>query len=139
MLNELDKELESHEHPFVRYADDAMILCKSKWAAQRVKESITRFIEGKLFLKVNRKKTVVLYMQRVKFLAYSFYVMKEKCHLTVHSKSKLKMKSKLKVLTARSNGWGYERRKQHLKEYIRGWIGYYHFAQIKRLCVETDE
>ena len=36
-----------------------MIFCKSKRAALRVKESITRFIEGKLYLKVNKEKTVV--------------------------------------------------------------------------------
>mgnify|MGYP002106365314 FL=1 len=75
MLNELDKELERRMLPFVRYADDAIIFCKSKRAAQRVRESITRFIEGKLFLKVNREKTVVSYVRGVKFLGYSFYVM----------------------------------------------------------------
>ncbi|MBD3592921.1 group II intron reverse transcriptase/maturase [Bacteroides sp. GM023] len=139
MLNELDKELERRGHPFVRYADDAMIFCKSKRAVQRVKESITRFIEGQLFLKVNREKTVVSYVQGVKFLGYSFYVMKGKCLLTVHPQSKSKMKSKLKELTSRSNGCGYECRKQKLKEYIRGWVGYYHLAHIKRLCLETDE
>ena len=139
MLNELDKEQERRGHPFVRYADDALIFCKSKRAAQRVKESITRFIEGQLFLKVNREKTVVSYVQGVKFLGYSFYVMKGKCLLTVHPQSKSKMKFKLKELTSRSNGWGYECRKQKLKEYIRGWLGYYHLAQIKRLCIETDE
>ena len=139
MLNELDKELESRGHPFVRYADDALIFCKSKRAAQRVKESITRFIEGQLFLKVNREKTVVSYVQGVKFLGYSFYVMKGKCLLTVHPQSKSKMKFKLKELTSRSTGWGYECRKQKLRKYIRGWLGYYHLAQIKRLCLETDE
>lgn len=139
MLNELDKELERRGHPFVRYADDAMIFCKTKRAAQRVKESITRFIEGKLFLKVNREKTVVSYVRGVKYLGYSFYVQKGKCLLSVHPKSKSKMKSKLKELTRRSNGWGYERRKQKLNEYIRGWVGYYHLAQMKRLCIETDE
>jgi group II intron reverse transcriptase/maturase len=139
MLNELDKELESRGLPFVRYADDAMIFCKSKRAAQRVKESITRFIEGKLFLKVNREKTIVSYVREVKYLGYSFYVNGEKCLLTVHPKSKAKMKSKLKELTSRSNGWGYERRKRELKAYIRGWIGYYHLAQMKRLCADTDE
>lgn len=139
MLNELDKELESRGHPFVRYADDAMIFCKTKRAAQRVKESITRFIEEKLFLKVNGEKTVVSYVRGVKYLGYSFYVLKGKCLLTVHPKSKSKMKSKLKELTRRSNGCGYERRKQKLNEYIRGWVGYYHLAQMKRLCIETDE
>lgn len=137
MLNELDKELELRGHPFVRYADDAMIFCKSKRAARRVKSSITRFIEGKLFLKVNREKTVVSYVRGVKFLGYSFYVNKGKCLLAVHPKTK--MKAKLKELTSRSNGWGYELRKQKLKEYILGWIGYYHLGQIKRLCLETDE
>lgn len=138
MLNELDKELERRGHPFVRYADDAMIFCKSKRAAWRVKASITRFIEERLFLKVNREKTVVSYVRGGdKVLGYSFYVNKGKCLLTVHPKTK--MKAKLKELTSRSNGWGHERRKQKLKEYIRGWIGYYHLAQIKRLCLETDE
>lgn len=78
MLNELDKELTSRGLPFVRYAEDSMIFCKSKRAAKRVKESVTRFIEGKLHLKVNRDKTVVSYVQGVKYLGYTFYVMKGK-------------------------------------------------------------
>ena len=63
MLNELDKELTRRGLPFIRYADDSMIFCKSKRAAKRVKESVTRFIERKLHLKVNRDKTVVSYVQ----------------------------------------------------------------------------
>ena len=65
MLSELDKELTRRGLPFVRYADDSMIFCKSKRAAKRVKESVTRFIEGKLHLKVNRDKTVVSYVQGI--------------------------------------------------------------------------
>ena len=107
-------------HKYLRsgviYADDSMIFCKSKRAAMRVKESITRFIENTLYLKVNKEKTVVSYVRGVKYLGYSFYVMKGKCQLTVHPKSKAKMKSKLKELTSRSNGWGYAKRKQKLKE-----------------------
>ena len=140
MLNELDKELTSRGLPFVRYADDSMIFCKSKRAAKRVKESVTRFIEGKLHLKVNRDKTVVSYVQGVKYLGYSFYVMKGKCQLTVHPRAKSKMKAKLKELTSRSNGWGYAKRKQKLEEYIGGgWVGYYHLANMKRFLMKTDE
>ena len=54
-------------------------------------------------------------------------------------KSKAKMKTRLKQLTGRSNGMGYARRKQKLKEYIIGWIRYYHLANMKRLLLETDE
>ena len=79
------------------------------------------------------------YVRGVKYLGYSFYVMKGKCQLTVHPKSKAKMKSRLKELTSRNNGWGYAKRKQKLKEYIRGWVGYYHLANMKRLLLVTDE
>ena len=120
MLNELDKELERRGPLFVRYADVAMIFCKSKRAAIRVRESITLFIEGKLILKVTHEKTVFSNEKGVKFLGYSFYVKKGDCILLVHSKSKNKMKSNLKELTSRSNGWGNEPRKQKLTVYIRG-------------------
>lgn len=139
MLHELDKELERRGHPFVRYADDALIFCKSRRAANRVRKSISSFLENLLYLKVNQEKTVVSYVQGIKYLGYSFRVSKGKCSLTVHSKSKTKLKSKLKELTKRSNGWGYEKRKQKLNEYIRGWVGYFYLAEMKRLCIETDE
>ena len=73
MLNELDRELERRGLPFVRYADDCIIFCKSPRAAERVCESISRFIEKKLFLKVNREKTHVGSVNGQKYLGYSFY------------------------------------------------------------------
>ena len=73
MLNELDRELERRGLPFVRYADDCIIFCKSPRAAARVCESISRYIEKKLFLKVNREKTHVGSVSGQKYLGYSFY------------------------------------------------------------------
>lgn len=139
MLNELDKELERRGHRFVRYADDCMILCKSKRAANRTKESIIRFIEEKLFLKVNSEKTKVGYIKGLKFLGYSFYVNKGICRLSLHSKSKAKLKSKLKELTSRSKGFGYDRCKIKLKEYIRGWISYYKLADMNKYLQSVDK
>jgi len=73
MLNELDVELERRGHRFVRYADDMIILCKSKRSSQRTLENILPFIEDKLYLKVNREKTTVDYFGKVKFLGFTFY------------------------------------------------------------------
>ena len=71
---------------------------------------------------MNKEKTVVSYVRGVKYLGYSFYVSKGKCQLTVHPKSKAKMKAKLKELTNRSNGWGYEKWKQKQRNtYEDGW------------------
>jgi RNA-directed DNA polymerase len=138
MLNELDKELERRGHKFVRYADDCMILCKSKRAAQRTLAHIIPFIEGELYLKVNKGKTVVAHVKDVKFLGYGFYINKGKGLLRVHPKSIAKMKEKMKLLTCRSNGWGNERRKEALRQYITGWVNYFKLANMKSLLTEID-
>lgn len=138
MLNELDKELEIRGHKFVRYADDCMILCKSKRAAQRTLDHIIPFIEGKLYLKVNKEKTVVAHVKNVKFLGYGFYIYNGKGLLRVHPKSITKMKENVKLLTCRSNGWGNERRKVAIRQYITGWVNYFKLANMKSLLLEID-
>jgi group II intron reverse transcriptase/maturase len=139
MLNEMDKELHQRGHNFVRYADDCMIFCKSKRAAERVCTHIIRYIEQNLLLKVNRDKTKVGYVGGMRFLGYSFYVIKGECRLCVHPKSYKKLRLKLKELTGRSNGMGYERRKQTLTLFIRGWVEYFKIADMKSRLSEIDE
>lgn len=139
MLNELDKELEKRGHRFVRYADDLVILCKSKRSAERTLRNTLPYIEEKLFLKVNREKTEVAYISRIKFLGYSFYVNKGQGRLRLHPKSIAKMRGRIKELTSRSNGWGEERRKVSLKEYIIGWVHYFKLADMKSLLPKVDE
>jgi group II intron reverse transcriptase/maturase len=139
MLNELDKELDQRGHRFVRYADDMVILCKSKRAATRTMENFVSYIERELFLKVNREKSTVAYITKVKFLGYSFYKSKGEGRLRVHGKSVAKMRSKIRELTSRSNGWGYARRKEALKGFIMGWVNYFKLADMKMLMNETDE
>jgi RNA-directed DNA polymerase len=139
MLNELDRELEKRGHKFMRYADDMVILCRSKRSAQRVYESIICFMERKLFLKVNRDKSKVCHIREVKFLGYSFYKTKGEARLRLHPKSVLKMKAKIKELTSRSNGWGNQRRKEALRQYIIGWVQYFKFADMNNLLLKIDE
>lgn len=139
MLNELDKELERRGHKFVRYADDLVIMCKSKRGAERVMSSIIRFIEQKLFLKVNKEKSQVARHNNVKFLGYSFYKTKGEGRLRIHPKSVAKMKARIKVLTSRSNGWGNERRKEALRQYIVGWVNYFKLADMEKLLKMVDE
>ncbi len=139
MLNELDKKLESRCHPFVRYADDCMIFCKSKRAAQRTKNHIVVYIEETLYLKVNREKTKVGYVQGMKFLGYSFYKNKSGFRLSVHPQSYTKLKGRLKELTGRSNGMGYESRKDSLHRLIRGWVEYFKLADMQTRLKELDQ
>jgi group II intron reverse transcriptase/maturase len=67
MLDELDKELERRGHKFCRYADDCNIYVRSQRAGERVMQSITNFLEGKMKLRVNREKSAVDRPWRRKF------------------------------------------------------------------------
>lgn len=139
MLNELDKELERRGHKFVRYADDCMIFCKSRKSAERTLKNIIPYIEQKLFLKVNREKTVVAHINKVKYLGYSFYKYKGKCRFRVHPKSINKMKAKLRELTSRSNGIGNKYRGEKIRQFIIGWVNYFSYADMKSLLIRIDE
>jgi RNA-directed DNA polymerase len=140
MLHELDKELARRGHRFVRYADDCLIFCKSKRACLRVKESITAFIENVLYLRVNKEKTTVGYIKGKKFLGYSFYnKSKGKWGLCVHPKSYGKLKDRLKEITNRSNGMGYQKIKELLRSYLQGWISYFKLADMSGRIKRIDE
>ena len=139
LLNDLDRELERRGHKFVRYADDMVIFCRSRRSAERTMQNIIPFIEGKLFLKVNRDKSQVAHVRDIKFLGYSFYVVKGEGRLRIHPKSVAKMKARIKELTSRSNGWGNDRRKEALSQYIKGWVQYFRLADMKALLIRVDE
>lgn len=139
MLNECDHELEKRGHHFVRYADDLMIFCKSKKAARRTLEHILPYIEKKLFLKVNREKTKVSHINRVKYLGYSFYIYRGEGRLRIHPKSIRKLKDKIREITGRSNGMGIEERKTKLNQMVRGWTNYFKLADAKGLLIGLDE
>ena len=139
MLNELDKELERRGHRFVRYADDCMIFCKSRKSAERTLKNIIPFIEQKLFLKVNRKKTEVAYISNVKYLGYTFYRCKGKCRFRVHPKSVAKMRNKIRELTDRNRGISNAEREKKYQEYVRGWVNYFKLADMRKLLIETDK
>jgi RNA-directed DNA polymerase len=139
MLNELDKVLEARGLRFARYADDLMIYCKSKRSAMRIMDKTVSFVEKKLFLKVNREKTKVDLVWKLKFLGFSFYKTKGEVRVRIHPKAIIKMRAKVKVLTGRSYGLSNEERPIKLRRYIMGWINYFKIADIKSLLKTVDQ
>jgi RNA-directed DNA polymerase len=139
MLDELDKELEKRGHKFCRYADDCNIYVRSRKAAERTMQSITKFLEGTLKLKVNREKSAVDRPWRRKFLGFSFYHGKEGVRIRVHPKSIRRVKDKIRKITSRSNGMSMDLRLLKLKQLIKGWANYFRIADMKSLARELDE
>lgn len=137
VLDELDKELESRGHKFVRYADDCNIYVKSTRAGERVMASITRFITQKLKLKVNQDKSAVDKPSKRKLLGYSF-TNEEKPRLRISPKSLKLFKERIREITRRSKSKSLRTMVKELMGQVRGWIGYYRYCQTPTVLIRLD-
>jgi RNA-directed DNA polymerase len=139
VLNELDKELQARSHRFVRYADDCSIYVKSEKSAQRVMETITKHIESKLKLKVNRTKSRVSRPTESTLLGFSFYRSKDGWEIRLAPKSLLKIKKKMKEQTRRKDPTPAKEKIKKMEAIIRGWVNYFWIAKAKSRMKELDE
>ncbi|MBP1764211.1 MAG: ykfC [Firmicutes bacterium] len=130
-LTKFDKLLESRGHKFVRYADDSNIYVRTPRAAKRVMESCVNFLEGKLKLKVNRKKSKVGSPLREKFLGFSLHKTPRKIGIRPHGKVLKRFKQKVKEITGRSCGRSIEAILMELRRYTTGWLGYFSMADMR--------
>jgi len=122
VLDELDKELERRGHKFVRYADDCNIFVRSQRAGERVIQSISNFIEGKLLLIVNKDKSKVCQSYQTKFLGYTI---QWGGFLTIAKESFKRLKEKVRKLTERNRGVKFEQIITELTSVLRGWLQYF--------------
>ena len=140
-LNEYDQEMTRRGVPVIRYADDIVVLAKSKRAAERLLETTQRYLEGKLKLKMNVEKSKVVSVfaiRNFKFLGFALGKGKNGIYIRAHTKSLKKAKAKLKELTSRSSGRNVRVVMQKVKVYIRGWLGYFGIASMKTTMQEWD-
>ena len=140
-LDVFDKEMERRGVNFVRYADDIVVFARSKRAAERLLESCKRFLEKKLLLKVNTDKsyTTTVYSKRFKFLSFMLGKNKDGVYVRAHPKALRKCKQKLKALTRRNRGRSVRDIMEQVKVYIRGWLGYFYIAKMKRILQDWEE
>ncbi|MCL4463440.1 MAG: hypothetical protein M1551_06370 [Firmicutes bacterium] len=118
-------------------ATHLLLFARCKRSAERMMKHILPFIENRLKLRVNREKTKVAYIGRIKFLCYGFYPSKAGIKLRVHAKSVAKMKE-IREITSRSKGISYEKLKLKLKQFITGWVNYFKLADMRFLLDKTD-
>ena len=142
LLNELDQELESRGHRFVRYADDCSIFLKSKAAAKRVLSSIKGFIEQELKLLVNNEKTSICRPVNFHSLGYNFISTykrgESKYRLRVSPKRFTLMVKKVKEITRKQRSLSITQCIAELNNYLRSWIGYFRYAFMKEKLKALD-
>lgn len=138
VLDEFDKELEKRGHAYVRYADDCSIYVRSETSAKRVAESIIKYIEGKLLLKVNRTKTKISRPNESTLLGFSFFRQNGGWEIRIAEKSAGRITEKVKDITSRSNGTSEGVKIGKLQSVINGWVNYFAIAKAKTLMQDLD-
>ncbi len=137
LLDEFDKELEKRGHAFCRYADDCNIYVHSRRSAERVMASLTRFLEQRLKLKVNRAKSAVDRPWQRTFLGYSMSFHK-KPRLKVADSSVKRLKANLRQVFRRGRGHSLKKVIEESAPKLRGWIAYFRLAEVKGIFEELD-
>ena len=136
LLDDLDRELERRGHRFCRYADDCNIYVRSKQAGERVIQSITRFLEAKLRLRVNQAKSAVAHVQGRKFLGYRLL---RGGRLGIAPASLKRVKDRIRQITRRNRGVSMEKVVRELNEYLTGWVTYFRHAQCRKRLRQLDQ
>jgi len=134
MLDDLDKELERRGHRFARYCDDFLIVVKSQRAGERVKASLTRFLQHHLKLEVNESKSTVGPTTECVFLGFTF----QGTRIYWSHEAFQDFRHRLRELTGRSWGVSMAYRIRQLNEYIQGWVQYFGLSQYYRPLPELD-
>jgi RNA-directed DNA polymerase len=137
LLTDLDRELERRGHRFVRYADDSNIYVKSEHAGQRVKASITRFLDTRLKLKVNEAKSAVAQPWQRKFLGFSV-TRSSRPRRKIAPQALTRFKQRVRELTDRNQGRALGEVINRLTRYLRGWRGYFGFCETPSVLQDLD-
>ena len=133
VLDELDKELEERGLEFCRFADDCNIFVGSQKSADRVMITVSKFIESRLKLVVNREKSKVAKSSAVKFLGMTIVA----GALAISAVSLQRAMAKVKELTPRGTSSAIETTVQKINSWYVGWSNYYRMteypAQLKKI------
>jgi RNA-directed DNA polymerase len=137
LLDDLDRELERRGHGFCRYAEDGNIYVQSDRTGQRVRQSITVFLEQRLKLKVNAAKSAVARPWEGKFLGYSM-TWHKKAKLKIASQSRQRLAEKIRLAFRRGRGQSMQPVMERLNSVLRGWMAYFRLSEVKKVLEELD-
>lgn len=138
VLNQLDWELETRGHRFVRYADDFVVFVKSHAAGERVMKSLQCYVGDALRLKVNTQKSAVDRPWNRTFLGFTFS-RKRGYKIKVANKVFAKLRATIRTLSRRTRGHSLRQVIAELKKSLLGWKAYFDIAEVLSPLRDLDK
>jgi group II intron reverse transcriptase/maturase len=135
VLDELDQELIRRGLSFARYADDLQLFVRSRQSAERIMSGLTKFIEGKMRLKVNKDKSAIGKYYESNFLGHTIL---SRGKVGLSKSSEERFKNKLRSITRRNRGISLKAMLDELTPVVRGWLQYFKYAQMKEKLTRIE-
>jgi group II intron reverse transcriptase/maturase len=129
-IDAFDQFMMNRGHRIVRYADDILILKRSRKAAENVCEQATRYLERNLKLTVNQEKTHITHSYKgVKFLGVVIHT----GFTRIQDKKVKAFKDKVKAITRRNSPVNLVTVIKELNPVCRGFANYFRIANCKQV------
>ena len=134
-LHPLDEELEKRGLCFCRYADDVIVYVGSEASANRLIESLPKWVEKRLRLKVNASKSGIGRTWQRQYLG--FRITREG-QIEAAPERLFRYQNRVRLIfDARQNGTSNQLR-DRWRRYIRGWWNYYRLAEWRRPIFDLE-
>ncbi|MBW7454736.1 group II intron reverse transcriptase/maturase [Paenibacillus sepulcri] len=135
-LNHFDWGMKEKGFAVVRYADDAVILCRTKEQAEEAYAAAKTILEDELQLRMHPEKTKVVHFDDgFRFLGFDFW----KDYLIVPDTKVKKYKDKIRQATRRQQGNNLEEMLKKLNESARGFGNYFGIGNVRKKFQRLDE
>lgn len=134
-LNHFDWGMKEKGFPVVRYADDAIVFCRTREQAEKAYQTARNILEDELQLRMHPVKTKIVHFEEgFRFLGFDFW---KEYRVLPEEKAK-KYRDKVREVTRRQQGRNTEQVIERLNEVVRGFGNYYRIGNVKNKFRDLD-
>jgi group II intron reverse transcriptase/maturase len=138
-LNTFDHQMLAAGHRAIRYADDLVIVCRTREEADAALRQVRQILEDQLGLRLHPHKTRIVHISEgFEFLGFRFWRDEQGLHLVPRARAVQRVKEKIRQITRRTQPQRMDQIVAELNPVITGWGRYFRISDLRRMARRLD-